>query len=337
LGICPEAVAWLQVQADLGLAPRTIEAYGRGLADYLAVCRREGIEPLSAGRAESARYVRDLMERPSRRGPGVVPFDSGVGLANATLQQRLVAVRLFYDHLIEEGRRESNPVGRGRYTPGKAFGGHRERGLVPRLVKLPWIPSDDQWRSILEAARHSRASMFAGAVHLLAALLSGLATSAPPLFSHIVSGPGAMRKTQLVHQLMAKDMFLLLPGKLLEMVTIDAAKALGWDDQLGSLEVGKQADVIVVDLRQPHLAPDFMVVHRLVYEAVGNDVETVVVHGRLIMEDRQVLTVEVPAVLDRAHEESTRLIERAGLQRHLHDPGWGRLRLEFDEPVQLPS
>jgi integrase len=92
------------------------------------------------------------MERPSRRGPGVVAFDSGIGLANATLQQRLVAVRLFYDHLIEEGQRESNPVGRGRYTPGRAFG-QRERGLVPRLVKLPWIPSDDQWRSILEAAR----------------------------------------------------------------------------------------------------------------------------------------------------------------------------------------
>ena len=95
LGTCPEAVAWLQVQADLGLAPRTIEAYGRGLADYFAVCRREGIEPLSAGRAEIARYVRDLMERPSRRGPGVVAFDSGVGLAKATLQQGLVAVRLF--------------------------------------------------------------------------------------------------------------------------------------------------------------------------------------------------------------------------------------------------
>ncbi|WP_424534162.1 hypothetical protein ACOZ38_28085 [Sphaerisporangium viridialbum] len=49
---------------------------------------------------------------------------------NATLQQRLVPVRLFYDYLIEEGLRESNPVGRGRYTPGRKYGGH-QRGLVP--------------------------------------------------------------------------------------------------------------------------------------------------------------------------------------------------------------
>ena len=150
---CPEALTWLGIQVDLGLAPRTIEAYARGLTDYLLVCEREGIDPLTAERAEIARYVRDLTERPSRRGANVVALDSGVGLANATLQQRLVAVRLFYDHLVEEGRRERNPVGRGRYTPGKGFGGRRDRGLIPRFTKLPWIPSDAQWRQILEAAR----------------------------------------------------------------------------------------------------------------------------------------------------------------------------------------
>jgi hypothetical protein len=124
-GNCPEAVAWLRIQADLGLAPRTIDAYARGLADYLTVCQREGHDPLTAGRAEIARYVRDLAERPNHRGPNVIALDSGIGLANATLQQRLVAVRLFYDHLIEEGRRETNPVGRGRYTPTHGFGGQR--------------------------------------------------------------------------------------------------------------------------------------------------------------------------------------------------------------------
>jgi len=153
LTTCPEAVTWLEIQANLGLAPRTIEAYARGLADYFAVCKRERIEPLMAERAEIARYVRDLTQRPSRRGANVVALDSGVGLANATLQQRLVAVRLFYDHLMEEGRRETNPVGRGRYTPGKAFGGSRDQGLVPRFTKLPWIPSDEQWRAVLEVAK----------------------------------------------------------------------------------------------------------------------------------------------------------------------------------------
>ncbi|WP_210435178.1 site-specific integrase [Saccharopolyspora sp. ASAGF58] len=78
-------------------------------------------------------------------------IDSGSGLANATIQQRLVPVRLFYDYLMEEGLRESNPVGRGRYTPGRRRGGH-QRGLVPRMTKLPWIPTEQQWRDILGVA-----------------------------------------------------------------------------------------------------------------------------------------------------------------------------------------
>jgi integrase len=63
-----------------------------------------------------------------------------------------VPVRLFYDFLMEEELRASNPVGRGRYTPDRRAGGH-ERGLVPRLARLPWIPSEPQWLRILEVAR----------------------------------------------------------------------------------------------------------------------------------------------------------------------------------------
>ncbi len=137
LGRQRHMLTWLQIQADLGLAPRTIDAYALALVDYLSVCDRDGVEPLTAKRANVASYVRDLTSRPSRRGVNVVALDSGVGLANATLQQRLVAVRLFYDHLIDEGIRETNPVGRGRYTAGKGFGGQPERGLIPRFTSLP--------------------------------------------------------------------------------------------------------------------------------------------------------------------------------------------------------
>jgi integrase/recombinase XerD len=149
----PEAADWLRIQADLGLSPRTIEAYARGLTDYLVMCRREEIDPITANRGAIARYVRDLLKRPNPRGENVVGLGSGVGLANATMQQRLVAVRLFYDYLMEEGRRDDNPVGRGRYTPGKAFGSKRDRGVVRRFARLPWIPSDEQWQAILAVAR----------------------------------------------------------------------------------------------------------------------------------------------------------------------------------------
>ncbi|MGH3259846.1 MAG: tyrosine-type recombinase/integrase [Streptosporangiaceae bacterium] len=151
LGRHARAAEWLRIWADLGRAPRTIDAYARGLAEYLEACEREGADPATANRAHVAVFVRELTGRPSRRGVNVVSIDSGAGLSNATIQQRLVPVRLFYDYLIEEGLRESNPVGRGKYTPGRRFGGH-ERGLVPRLVKLPWIPDEQQWLQVLRAA-----------------------------------------------------------------------------------------------------------------------------------------------------------------------------------------
>jgi integrase/recombinase XerD len=146
------ARAWLQIQRDLGRAANTVDAYGRGLEDYLRFSHRAGVRPESATRAHLAAYVRELANRPNPRSSTIRQIDSGHGLSNATMQQRLTVVRLFYDYLMEEGLRANNPVGRGRYTPGTAFGGARERGLLPRFRKLPWIPSDDQWRAVLLAA-----------------------------------------------------------------------------------------------------------------------------------------------------------------------------------------
>jgi integrase/recombinase XerD len=123
LGRHERAAEWLAIWTNLGRAPRTIDAYARGLAEYLLVCERDSVDPLTANRSQVALFVREVATRPSHRGTNVVALDSGSGLSNATLQQRLVAVRLFYDFLIEEGVRDSNPVGRGRYTPGRHFGG----------------------------------------------------------------------------------------------------------------------------------------------------------------------------------------------------------------------
>ena len=146
LGSCPLAVRWLVWQQDLGRSPRTIEAYARSLVDYLRFCDRNEIGVVAAGRAEIAGYVRDLRERPGRHGANVVAFDSGAGLANATLQLRVTVVRLFYDFLVEEQVRDRNPVARGYRS---ADGRSGRRGLVARLDPLPWIPTDAQWRAIL--------------------------------------------------------------------------------------------------------------------------------------------------------------------------------------------
>lgn len=147
----PRAKTWLLIQQHLGLARTTILAYARAIEGYLAFAAEHQIAIERAGRAQIARYVRDRLARPRPRGTRDQASVAGVGLANATLHQRLTAVRLFYDYLVEEGVRATNPVGRGRYTPGTGFGS--ARGLLPRYHRLPWVPGDDEWRALLAAAR----------------------------------------------------------------------------------------------------------------------------------------------------------------------------------------
>lgn len=144
--------SWFRIQANLGLAPRTLTAYARGLSDFVETCDELRVDPVAADRAAVAEWVHRLSERGGTHGGDVVVIDSGWGLANATIQQRLTSVRLFYDFLIEERVRDDNPVGRGRYTPRGAFGRGGRRGLVPRFRRLPWIPGEEQWLRLLEVA-----------------------------------------------------------------------------------------------------------------------------------------------------------------------------------------
>jgi cytosine/adenosine deaminase-related metal-dependent hydrolase len=139
------------------------------------------------------------------------------------------------------------------------------------------------------------------------------------------------------HVLHNHDRYLLPPGKVFEMITIDAAKAIGLDHEIGSLEVGKKADIAIIDTRRPHLTPNWMVVHRLVQQALGSDVETVIVDGRILMQDGRVLTADVKAALDFGEREAMAMAERAGLRAHMHDPGWGRISRTFSEPVIPPA
>lgn len=134
-----------------------------------------------------------------------------------------------------------------------------------------------------------------------------------------------MKAAIAIQRIEHRDGKLIPPGKALEMATIDGCRALGLDGALGSIEPGKTADLITVDLYQPHLAPIDMPVHRLVYQATGRDVNDVVVNGRLVMRDRKILTIDEHAVLDRAQEMYRRIVERAGLAAQAKPAGgfWG--------------
>ncbi|MDN0073750.1 amidohydrolase family protein [Crenobacter sp. SG2303] len=118
------------------------------------------------------------------------------------------------------------------------------------------------------------------------------------------------------HRRHFRDPDILPHGKVLEMITIDAAKALSLDHEIGSLEVGKKADIILVDLFKPHLMPMNMPVYRVTCFANGGDVCTTIVDGKILMENYVVRTVDEHAVLEAVQEESERMLERSGL-RHL--------------------
>ena len=147
------ARTWLQMQAHLQLAPKTIDAYGRSLNDYLTFCERLGIVLETVTREQVALYVQDLATRPNPKGSNILTLASGTGLANATMQQRITVARLYHDYLVEKQLRSDNPVGRGHYVPGKGFGGKRDRGLILSMRKLPWIPSDEEWQDVLRALK----------------------------------------------------------------------------------------------------------------------------------------------------------------------------------------
>jgi cytosine/adenosine deaminase-related metal-dependent hydrolase len=116
------------------------------------------------------------------------------------------------------------------------------------------------------------------------------------------------------HRRHFRDAKVLPPGKALEMITCDAARALGMEKEIGSIEVGKRADLAIVDLRKPHLWPGDMPLYRLVCFAVGSDVETVLVEGRVVMRDRHVLTVEEDTVMDDATREIGLALDRVGMR-----------------------
>jgi len=86
------------------------------------------------------------------------------------------------------------------------------------------------------------------------------------------------------------------------MATIDGARALHMEKEIGSLEIGKKADLILISLDEPNAVPMYDVYAQIAYSLKGSDVETVVIGGRVVMRDRKLLTVDEPAALEKARE-----------------------------------
>lgn len=100
----------------------------------------------------------------------------------------------------------------------------------------------------------------------------------------------------------------------LEMATINGAKALGLDYLIGSLEIGKRADFVAIDMRKVELQPRPDPVSNIVYAATGRDVHVVVVDGRITVENGKILTMDEEAIMMTANEALCELLQRTNLQ-----------------------
>jgi 5-methylthioadenosine/S-adenosylhomocysteine deaminase len=106
----------------------------------------------------------------------------------------------------------------------------------------------------------------------------------------------------------------VLPAKqALRIATIGGAKALGLEKEVGTLEVGKRADVIVVNMNSLHAVPATDLISALVYSAQTSDVETVLIDGQVVMRNRELLALDEKSIFQSADRERAELIERAGI------------------------
>jgi 5-methylthioadenosine/S-adenosylhomocysteine deaminase len=106
------------------------------------------------------------------------------------------------------------------------------------------------------------------------------------------------------------DPTVLDAGRVLKMATADGAAALGLGEMTGSLTPGKRADLVVVDTRRPHLVPMYHPVSHLVYAVRGGDVASTVIDGRVVMEDRKLLTLDLAQIGEAVSEIAGRIRSR---------------------------
>lgn len=131
-----------------------------------------------------------------------------------------------------------------------------------------------------------------------------------------------LRETKLASLLQKgthQDASCITAIDVLKMATINGARALGLDDKIGSIGPGKKGDVTVVSLRGPSLLPALNPIDNLVYAGSGSDVRDVLVDGRILVRDRQLLTLDEDSVREETRKHAVDVLERCGLRERLEE------------------
>lgn len=122
-----------------------------------------------------------------------------------------------------------------------------------------------------------------------------------------------MKSAALLHKVHSLDPEIITARQVFEMVTINAARAIGRERDLGSIEAGKYADLVLIDTDQPCMVPCFRPVSNLVYAATPDVVDTVMIHGEIVMRRRELVKIDEKEVLAKAGEAAWDLARRSGL------------------------
>jgi 5-methylthioadenosine/S-adenosylhomocysteine deaminase len=128
----------------------------------------------------------------------------------------------------------------------------------------------------------------------------------------------AMKFAALMQKGFHRDATIMTAEKVLEMATIDGATAVGLEAQIGSIEVGKKADIAIVDCSDPFMAPIHNPVSAMAYSALGHEVRTVLIDGQLVMSDRVMPRLDIGSVRRSAQRAADELAKRAGVDSLKH-------------------
>ena len=114
----------------------------------------------------------------------------------------------------------------------------------------------------------------------------------------------------IINKAVNKDAVSVPAIEALKMATINGAKALNWNKEIGSIEIGKKADIILIDMNKPHLYPLHNIISALAYSVQGSDVDTVIIDGKILMENREMKTIDVEKVMYNTEKIAQDLIRR---------------------------
>jgi atrazine chlorohydrolase/5-methylthioadenosine/S-adenosylhomocysteine deaminase/melamine deaminase len=136
---------------------------------------------------------------------------------------------------------------------------------------------------------------------------------------------GDMKFMAHLHRAFHRDADVLTPERILEMATIDGARSIGMEKEIGSVEPGKKADLILIDLSHPQTTPHHNIAATLVFQAYGNEVDTSIINGQVVMENRELAFIPPSSEKTFLAEAQARSRDAVNRAHMISDPVWRSL------------